>query len=287
MTLSNRTLLAASFSAAALVSIPLATPAAAQVVSDVDVARSIAGSGFGVYRILNREPGRTMVEACRNGRKFRLAVRANGRVRNRGDIGRCDLRVTGVVNQNNPQRRGQNAQGAGRQGVPLPQIRQSLRQQGFNRIEFTDRELPGYGARVCDGSGRQLLLRLNRRGEIRRAERTGRCARPVTAAQLEERLRNDGLLRVGVTQADGGFAATVCEDAAQVRIEFDRYGQATGRQRVGRCESRTVQEIFRSLRDTGASNVTFQARGCINGTRYRWTFNRRGDGLDRTATGSC
>lgn len=175
-----------------------------------DLRSALVARGFSRVRIIDPNPPRIVVEACRNGRKLRLVVNRFGDVRDRKIIGRCaegsgsdDEDVTAgpgeevVEDGSGPSTSDEDADGdpgasgdetvevvpSGKPGK-LPglfntpgskaQIRSVLTEQGFTEIVFTGRQFFRYVIEACRGDTKYRMV-LNRFGEVRKSSRIGTC----------------------------------------------------------------------------------------------------------------
>ena len=122
------------------------------------IRRSLRARGYRNIKFIDRHLPVYKVRACRNGKRFKLRLNRWGDINRRVRVGRCG---SGYV-------------GPGRRGLSLSEIRGNLQDRGYHRIRFTDRRLPGYGARACR-NGKRFALRLNRWGRIMDRNRRGFC----------------------------------------------------------------------------------------------------------------
>lgn len=143
----------AGASARAHMYVPIKSLAKTVALSPKGVRRSLRDRGYRNIHFTDRHLPVYKVRACRNGKKFRMRLNRWGDVNKRVRIGRC---------------------GTGHAGLSFPQIRAGLRDRGYHRINFTDRRLPGYGAKACK-NGKRFALRLNRWGQIVDRDRRGWC----------------------------------------------------------------------------------------------------------------
>ena len=146
----------AGASARAHMYVPVKSLAKTVALSPKGIRRSLRDRGYRNIHFTDRHLPVYKVRACRNGKKFRMRLNRWGDVKKRVRIGRCGSRSYGHA------------------GLSFPQIRAGLRDRGYHRIKFTDRRLPGYGAKVCK-NGKRYALRLNRWGRIMDRDRRGRC----------------------------------------------------------------------------------------------------------------
>ncbi len=146
----------AGASARAHMYVPVESLAKTVALSPRGIRRSLRDRGYRNIRFIDRRLPVYKVKACRNGKKFRLRLNRWGDINRRVRIGRCGGYRHGSA------------------GLSFPQIRAGLRDRGYHKIRFTDRRLPGYGAKVCR-NGKRYALRLNRWGRIMDRDRRGWC----------------------------------------------------------------------------------------------------------------
>ena len=148
----------AGASARANLHVPVKSLAKTVALRPNGVRRKLRARGYYNIRFTDRHLPVYKVRACRNGKKFSLRLNRWGKVNRRVRIGRCDGDYNGP-------RMG---------GLSFPELRHKLRNRGYHSIRFTDRRLPGYGAKACKNS-RRFALRLNRWGKIVDRDRRGWC----------------------------------------------------------------------------------------------------------------
>ena len=148
----------AGASARANMHVPVKSLVKTVAMSPRGIRRSLRKRGYRNIRFTDRRLPVYKVRACRNGKKFRLRLNRWGDINRRVRIGWCDTSF-----------------GPRNVGLSFPEIRSRLRDRGYHRIRFTDRRLPGYGARACK-NGKRFALRLNRWGRIMDRDRRGWCA---------------------------------------------------------------------------------------------------------------
>ena len=172
----------AGASARAHMSVPVKSLAKTVALSPKGIRRSLRDRGYRNIHFTDRHLPVYKVRACRNGKKFRMRLNRWGDVNRRVRIGRCDGRGPGLA------------------GLSFPDIRAGLRDRGYRGIRFTDRRLPGYGARACK-RGKRFALRLNRWGRIMDRDRRGWCG----YGQYNRRHNN----RAGLHYEGPGFSITL------------------------------------------------------------------------------
>ena len=226
------------------------------------------------YRRINVEDqnGFYVAVACNRGVRTRVKMSHFGEIRNQKNIGRCkdELEPTDVATL--------------------------LRQQGYNRIDFTDRQLPKYVAEACLNNER-LKLELNRFGKLRRQTRIGRCDPPIDPTKLYAVLRDKGYNRIQILDDQlPRYVAQACRGNNQVKVTLNRYGRVTDETRIGNCASAvTVQQVEKLLNDNGFTRVHVQVNGvgafeinaCLEGQKKIIKLSRYGELVDEVDDGAC
>ncbi len=125
-----------------------------------------------------------------------------------------------------------------------PVIRQILRDRGYYRIRFTDRQLPVYQANACK-NGKRFHLRINRWGDIIRRKRIGWCDRVVrpgpglSLPAIRQSLRDRGYRRIVFTDRQlPVYQANACRNGKRFHLRLNRWGRILDRYRIGWCGPR-------------------------------------------------
>lgn len=145
---------------------------------------------------------RYKAEACRRGDRLELTVNRFGEILNEVKIGRCS-----------PPARAED-------------ISEIMRRDGYSSIKVVDNGDKGYVATGCKANRREEFL-FSRYAEILKQRDLGRCT-SASVQELADALRAEGVDRVQ-------FYAEGCRGNRRVRIQYDSFGQETGRERVGPC----------------------------------------------------
>ncbi|MEM8686098.1 MAG: hypothetical protein AAGF81_02140 [Pseudomonadota bacterium] len=246
----------------------LATPADAQ-----DLINALRQQGYSQIKITKQTFKRINFEACQDGIRYLVKMTALGRVRSKTQIGECR-----------------------RPGLSVEQVRRKLREEGYNRIKFTDRELPRYVAEACRRDRRVELI-LSRRGEIRDARRIGRCAPPIDPRDIARVLRDQGYSRIKVTDNQlPRYAAEACRKGERFELRMNRFGEIRDERRIGTCRRPiNPDQIARILRDKGYTRVQiiddrlprYLAEACRKNDRMEVTLNRFGDIVEQLRISGC
>lgn len=167
------------------------------------------------------------------------------------------------------------------------QIAAVLERQGFSRVRVTDDVLPGYGATACRGNDRFELV-LNRFGVIRDQRRIGECPKPLTREQVVKLLREEGFTRIAIQQdSRRGFIVEGCLSKERLRIALSPFGKTLSEKVVGRCQSPRIGKILRDYEKRGFSRTRVFIEGCRKGRRIRIELNDFGDQVARRQIGRC
>lgn len=243
-----------------------------RAISEQQAERILRDEGFRRIRIRAAERG-FGGSACRRGERFEVFVNRFGDVRPPRSLGPCQ-----------------------RQALSPEQVRKKLRDQGYNRIKFTDRELPRYVAEACRRDRRWELV-LSRRGEIRDERRIGRCQPPIAPEDIAKVLSDKGYDRVKVVDNRlPRYVAEACKADERMEVTLNRFGAVRDEIRIGRCQrALNPKQFIKVLRDRGYTRIRYRGqdgtdylvRACINNKRYRARFSQFGEALARREAGPC
>ncbi len=197
-----------------------------------NVRRVLQGLGYKKIDFRDRELPVYVADACLRRSLFRLRINRRGDINFRERIGRC----------------GRGGRRIEQVSVRLPQIRKILEGRGFNRVTFTDRELPGYVAEACKNN-RKMELKINRRGEVRSRRRIGACREVdgeniLPLEQLTEMLRARRYYRIRYQDRElPWYKATACRNRKEFSLLINRWGDIRRRRQSGVCEAPQRNEI--------------------------------------------
>lgn len=213
--------------------------------------------------LVDRSGRRALAEACRNGRRFELAMNRRGRIVDEKRIGRCAKPL------------------ASRDLVA------HLENLGYDRVDVTDGQLPRYQADACRGTTKYELI-VGRYGKIRRESRVGRCPPPIDERGLRRLMSRNGFSKIQLISTNTSEYSTIaCQKNDRMSIRFSRYGEVIDQKRLGSCVSPRIEQILRRLDDNGVTKATIHIEGCRGRNRVRYTFNEYGEQLDRERIGRC
>ena len=228
-----------------------------------DIAAQLRASGFSRIRVNRGQRGGFSAIACRGDRQVELRLDNNGFIKSERRTGRCDP------------------------AIHPASIANLLARYGFSRVDVIDRQLPRYVAHACRGTER-VAVSMDRYGEIVDEHRIGRCDPPLTSAQLEAKLRDVGYGKVRVIdRTNSGFIAEVCEERRLIELTLTVFGETISEKELGRCESRRVGGVLKSLEKRGMSNPRMFVVGCRKGMKVRLELDRYGSVASSTVKGRC
>lgn len=225
------------------------------------------------YRRINIEDraGKFLAVGCLNKDRYRVEVN------DFGDIGR-ERRIGSCQNDLSP-----------------ADIAAKLEDAGFNRINFTDRQLPRYVTEACERKDRVELV-MNRFGEIVESQRIGKCRSAISPDEITAILREKGYRRI--TLIDGQlprYIAQACKKGKRFEVTMNRWGNVSNEVQVGQCRNAYSEEqIIASMRDNGYKNISIKmdgknylTRGCKQNRLNEIILTRFGELVSRNDLGSC
>lgn len=297
-----------------------------------DVVRILSSKGYSQIKVYDTGFKTGKAYACRNGLKYNIKVDKKGRIKGEAKIGSCRNQVNQEQVRRNLQANGfsrivideQNSNYIalackGRQRIRLiisqqgellkrrsigncrnslapNDVRQVLRDKGYNRIEFIDRQLPRYVAEACF-EGRKLELLINQFGEVEKQRRLGRCNPPINANNLVNVMREKGYDRVSIiSQNPPRYQLEACAENVRFNVTLNQYGKITERSRVGECNTNVDQkQIVQLLRQEGFTRINikqrqngnFRVSACLDGYEKRIKLNRYGELLEEVDGQQC
>jgi len=229
-----------------------------------EIRQQLRQDGFTKIKIVNKNQGRLVAEACFQGDKFRLRLAVNGRIKRRTIIGAC-ARPIGPRN-----------------------IAKRLSDLGYRQIKVIDNQLPVYQAEACRQNS-LIRIRMNRFGEVISTTRLGQCSPPLTRQQVVAMLQQRGANRIEIISSNNrGFRATACYRLEKREYRIDPYGAILNRTVVGRCsQPPRLNSVLKDFRSRGIRNLRILVEGCRNGRRLQIELNQYGDEINRQRIGRC
>ena len=241
-------------------------------ISDGMVHRIASANGYTDIRIEKRKLTKTRLHACKDGIKYQLEVTLEGKLKNRGRIGRCRNRIDAV------------------------EARRILRQSGFKQIDLSTRD-GGFDAVACRRD-RRLRLSMNVFGEINNEVVIGRCGGALSQADVADILHQRGYSRVRVAESglSGRFSAKACRGQVKVSLLVGRRGRILEEQQTGTCApaihpatipALLVQKGFSRIEVIDRKLPRYVARACEGNRHLEISMNRYGRIVDERPIGRC
>ena len=214
-------------------------------------------------------------DACRNGVRYRIKVRANGSYAYRNEIGKCKT------------------------AIQAADVRGLIRQEGFRRIDIQDDGKIPYLATACR-QGDRFDLEVSEYGDVTVKGRVGRCrVKSISPQDLRAALRKDGYNRIKfVANNRRNYIIEACRNGRRLRLNVsnNRRGNINDRQRIGRCAPQIrARDITKLLRQAGLNRIDviddrlprYRAEACNGTNRIRIALNRWGERVDERKIGQC
>ena len=287
------------------------------------ITKILTTDGYTRVVITDSELPRYVAEGCRNGDRIRVTMNRRGRIRSERRIGDCGRQfnpanLAQMLEDNGYERvqpvqtrrppyiaeackgaervevsvgrfgriRDENRIGTCRVPVDPANLAGLLKDEGYDRVRPLRTNRAPYLVEACKGTD-LVELRIGRFGRIRNQDRVGRCAPPVTLADLKKKLVEQGFMNVSVVQSNNIYVAKLCQDENQIELRVDAYGDITRERKIGTCKSQTAIDVLKTLEARGAEEVSISVEGCFKGRKYRWLFDRLGNRTGRERIGSC
>lgn len=235
-----------------------------------DIRKLLRDRGYRRITIEDRA-GKYLAIGCQGSERFRAEVNYYGDITRERRIGKCESELTPA------------------------DITARLESEGFDRIIFTDRQLPRYQAEACL-RGNRVLLQINRRGEIVESNRIGRCRDQVQPDEIAGLMKERGYTRIKVIDDRlPRYIAEGCLDGRRMEVTMNRWGEIANQVFLRPCRKAfTVEQITQSMRQNGYSNITvrkqgreFITRGCRDNRYMEVVLTAYGELLSRGDLGSC
>ena len=264
--------------------LPLAAPAAS--ITKAQLKLPFGMSAKKVRRILDRDGYSEIVityigiidakaDACRNGVRYRVKVRANGSYEYRNEIGKC------------------------RAAIRAADVRDLIRKEGFRRIDIQDDGKVPYIASGCR-KGDRYEISVSEFGDVKIGRRIGGCrTKGISADAVRAALRQDGYDRIKfVDRRRRGYIVEACRNGRRLRLDVANNRDATinDRQRIGQCAARIrPRDITDVLIKAGYDRIDivddklprYKAEACRGNDRMRIALNRWGERVNERRIGNC
>lgn len=240
-------------------------------VTEKQVRRNLEANGF-TRIVIDEQNSNYVIVGCKGRQRTRLIISLQGELVQRKNLGKCQ----DVLEPND--------------------VRQALREKGYNRIQFTDRQLPRYVAEACLNN-RKVELLINRFGKVRDERRIGSCNPPIDGRNLVKVMREKGYNRISViNNTPPRYQIEACTKNIRYDITLNRFGNITQRKRIGDCNPAVNQEqLTQVLRQEGFSRINIEKRqngnyritACFEGAEKRIRLNRYGELLEEVDGQKC
>lgn len=265
--------------------------------SDGMILNVMARNGYTDIRITKKKLTKAQAEGCRGGKRYKVEIRFDGRIKKFKEIGTCRARISPQTARNILRRKGyrqirvrgegnqfsavacrgdrrvrvvmnlfgdiEHERALGRCGGALTEhdVAAILRARGFSRIQVRQIRQGNFGAEACRGSDKMRLV-LNRAGSIVRQQRIGRCDPPIHPASIASRLARYGFSRIEVVDRSlPRYLAHACRGNDRLEVAMNRFGEIMNERRIGRCDPPlTGAMLERRLREAGYSGVRIVAQ---------------------------
>lgn len=321
---------------AMIFSLLMAGPATAQIKFEIEGGEQLAvayleSRGFTEVKIIANELFQVRAEGCKDGVRYRFRVRIDGRIFDLRKIGSCGAVTKAQIRrilQNQGYRRIDIAMqnnryvafgckqadrfrivlrldgrilntkrvGQCRDVLSPGDVAAKLREQGFDRIDFTDNQLPNYVAVACLGQVKFELV-IDGQGNIKRERRIGRCTPPIDPRDIVSILRKKGYSRIEVIDSQlPRYVAEACKGNKHVEVTLDRFGRITKVSTIGTCKPKlTATQITEILEGRGFLRVKivkanadgYTVDACYKRRNLRMMFNIYGDFISERDRGPC
>jgi outer membrane protein OmpA-like peptidoglycan-associated protein len=180
-----------------------------------------------------------------------------------------------------------------------------LRNQGYSRIEFVDREGTTLAVTACSENAAYRVT-INRTGRVLERDRTGACpAEParetVSEDVIVDSLYGRGYLRVNIVdRTPPTLLANACRGDRQFQVRLDNEGGILDVKDTGRCkldsgdtlEPAQVERIltlqgYSNIRITEKDDAPYIATACNGIRQFELRVSESADVEQRKATGFC
>ncbi len=261
---------------AILISAVISSPATAQVKFEFEGGDQLAiafleSRGYTDVRIIANELIQVRVEACKDGIRYRLKVRIDGRISGLRKIGTCGA-------------------------LTAKQIRKLLRDAGYRQIEISkaDGQYIAFGCKNDDKF--RVILRLD--GATVHTKRIGSCVEDLSRGEIAALLRRQGFDGIDFQRAAGtnDYVVHACLGRAKFELVINPQGNIVSERRIGLCEEEiSPRDIPQILAAKGFTRIEvvddelpgYVAIACKGGNRVEVTLNRFGRITKTKRRGRC
>ncbi len=264
----------------------LSMPAPATTITKAQIKLPFGMSSKKIRRILGRDGYSEIVityigiidakaDACRDGIRYRVKVRANGSYAYRNEIGKCRAPITRA------------------------DVRDLIRQEGFRRIDIQDDGKVPYIASACR-RGDRFRIEVSEFGDVSVKGRTGQCRlKRLSPEDVRATLRKGGHNRIKFVENNRrSYIVEACRDGRRLRLDISnrRNGAINERQRIGRCATRIrPRDLNDVLIKAGYNRIDivddtpprYRAEACRGNDRMRIAVNIWGERANERKIGTC
>lgn len=297
---------------------------AAEGLSGTEIVEALRRQGYRRVVVTDDQLPRYIAEACRDNERLRIELNRRGQIRTERRIGNCRNRldpasISALLEKNGYERievierrrppyvaracnkandkieitigrfgqlRQENRIGTCLTAINPANLVGVLEKNGYNRVRILRGNRTPYLTEACKQTA-LVELTVDRYGRVSKEERVGRCASPVTEAELTTKLTEQNYVATTLTRLNDGWRAVTCRDDEKIRIRFNPYGDILRERKIGECPSQSVLQLLKTLESRGAKQTGIYVEGCFKGTKYRWSFDRLGNRTDRARIGGC
>jgi len=239
--------------------------------SDGMILNVMGRNGYSDVRITKKKLTKAQAEGCRNGKRYKVEISLDGRIRKEVQIGTCRAAINQQIARN------------------------ILRKKGYKQIVMRP-EGNHFSAVACRGNKR-FRVSMNLYGEIQGEIHLGRCAGNLSNHDVAALLRAQGFSRLTVKRGPrGNYAAEGCRGDDKLGLVVGRNGAIIRQQRIGRCDPAIHPSAIPSLLARyGFSRVEvidsrlprYLAHACRGNERLEVAMNRFGEISDERRVGRC
>lgn len=240
-------------------------------VSNGMILNVMSRRGYTDINITKKKLTKAQAEGCRNGKRYKVEIALDGRIRKEVQIGTC------------------------RNPINQKAARKILRDRGYNQI-FVRPEGNGFIAVACR-SNRRFRVALDPFGDIRGEKLLGRCGGAMSKHDIAALLRARGFSRIDVKRGRrGAYAVEACRGDHRMKLVVGPAGGIVREQRIGRCDPPIhPASIPTLLAQYGFSRIDvvdrrlprYLAHACRGNERLEIAMNRFGEISDERRIGRC
>ncbi len=233
--------------------------------------RGLTNQGYTQIKLVGKGFTKFQVEACQNGVRYWFKTDSRGRTNQKRKIGICQSHVS------------------------LERVQQTMRAQGYTRINSEDRG-GKYIAVACLGNDR-LRVGINYNGQIGKRRILGSCRERLSPADVTASLRQEGYTQIHYLKRTAPiFVAEACLGRRKFRLEVNEFGETLSQRHLGECRGPIdPRRLAKILEEKGFTRVVviddrlprYVAEVCKKDKRLELTLNRYGDVIERQKTGRC